>query len=63
MRSALIYTNNDKITPFLLTDVSDDDWLHNWQHILQVGRVVGHTSTACKQGVGEGRQAVEVVRG
>ena len=48
------------VTPFFLTGISDDGWLHSLQHIFNVGCVVGKTSAACKKGVGNCREAVEV---
>jgi hypothetical protein len=50
-------------TPFFLTDISDGDWLHSLQHILQVGCVVGQTAGASMRGVGSCREIVEGVGG
>jgi len=50
-------------TPFFLTDISEGDWLHRLQHIIQVGCVVGQTCAACKKGVGSCREVVEGVGG
>jgi len=56
------FTSCSKIalfTPFFLTDISDGDWLHSLQHILQVGCVVGQSCAAGKKGVDSCREAVE----
>ena len=47
------------VCALFLTDISDGDWLHSLQHIMQVGCVVGQTCAACKKGVGSCREAVE----
>jgi len=49
--------------PSFLTDISDGDWLHSLQPIIQVGYVGGQTAADCKKGVGSCREVVEGVGG